>query len=257
VKTVLAPVRIEAGDTRRNIQALTQRVDELCAEADLIVFPQMPLRAPGEEGGGDSSKGDSLSHVFSDLMSQLAREHGTYIAAGFLERRGSVGSETLLLADPGGLLTVRSCGVAVSKAENVSRPEPISVFVRDAKIVLAPLGNLSDPGLVVNLRESGADALVVPMHLTGRSPGEYRRIAVHNPPAALAGLRSLFAAIARAARCRVAAVNAIGQDLPGGECGPCGGVFVYDLQGCAVVEQTLYKETPYCLEVNPSGQTRE
>ncbi|MBN1868073.1 hypothetical protein JW916_12370 [Candidatus Sumerlaeota bacterium] len=251
MEIVLAPVRIETGDTRQIAHILAERVNELSAETDLVVFPQIRLGAFSFDPRGGRSGTASLSQTFSDSISQIASRYGVHIVAATLERAESSDRETILAAAPRGVVAIRTRHAGVSDSGETARFEPISVAAGDGKAALALRADLDDPRLALGLREARPDVLIVPMRLTG-SPDEYRRIAVHNPPAALAGLRSRLAEMARTARRRVAAVNAIGQDLPDGECGPCGGVFVYDPQGRAEIEQSLYKESPYRLRIDPT-----
>ena len=250
MRIALIPMRLARGDKQGGLRAMGKWVDALHASADLLVFPQIGAPPGGAPNAGVMAE-DWLStadHLF-DVMAAFAVKRGVHIAAGACEARSSPQSRSLALADRTGQLTVRRFSLAGSGAE--LQPETVGVEiaarVEGVPVALAAGHPLAGPALLEGAREAGVRAICILMQLTG-SESEIRRVAVHNPPAALAGLKEAMCRLAVDADCHVLAVNGISDDTDAA-CGLCGGAFHYDPRGRLVAERRLYEEEPLEFDV--------
>ena len=102
VQTTILPVQVE-----ENLAAARRMVEEACTQgADLLVLPEMfntgcmfENRAQAFEAAEPVPGGKS-----TQLLLDLAREHGVYLVASLLERQGADLFNTAVLAGPEGLV---------------------------------------------------------------------------------------------------------------------------------------------------------
>jgi predicted amidohydrolase len=148
-----------------------RRIDELTPTgADVVVFPEVFARDFGKPGTALGQYAESLDGPFSTEVGRVARERGTTIVAGMLER---VSDEA---ATPFNTLIVRgraeaayrkihlydSFGYQESTTISAGPIEPARTDVRGFPVGLMTCYDLRFPELARTLAEQGAEALVVP-----------------------------------------------------------------------------------------------
>lgn len=240
-------MRVEPGRRRRNLKTMAQWIERLHADADLLAFPQIDLDAPPPPGG--TPKPPSADEVFEqyDVFQLFALKRRTPLAGGFIScfggaRRGVVG-----LAHPSGQWDSANPSPP-GDATDEAPPSCITAMIEDVQVGVASAEDLSKPGLPRLIGESRPSVFIIPLYLTG-GQGELRRIAVHNPPAALAGLLEEMRLLATRSLSWVLAVNAISDDAET-QCGPCGGAYVIDPRGRIVEQRELYDEEPLSVRIS-------
>ncbi|HUT26185.1 MAG TPA: hypothetical protein VM492_17770 [Sumerlaeia bacterium] len=244
MRIALVPMRVTPDDNRANLRTMATWVEALHARVNLIAFPQIdvaPLDVPvnGRRGQARQSVVDGQL----DVLAAFAAKRNVCIAAGLLDPHGSPGCRTLALADRTGQLDVRKFMLPEAGSNDTdAADEAVGVDIM-ARVAGVPIGiamgrPLAGPSLPEEVMGSEARVVCLLLHLTG-SASEIRRVAVHNPPAALAALQEGMRRLAVETGVHVVAVNGISDDTETA-CGMCGGIFHFDPRGRPVSERRLY-----------------
>jgi predicted amidohydrolase len=246
-------MRVTSDDNRANLRTMARWVETLHGRTNLIAFPQIDVApldalADGKRGQARQSAVDSQLDIFA----AFAAKRSVYIAAGLLDPHGPPSRRTLVLADRTGQLDVRKFMLPEAGSNGAdAADEAVGVDIM-APIAGVPIGiamgrPLAGPSLPEEAMRTGARVICLLLHLTG-SASEIRRVAVHNPPAALAALQEAMRRLAVETRVHVVAVNGVSGDTDTA-CGMCGGIFHFDPRGRLVSERRLYDEQALEFEI--------
>ena len=168
VSVVQTASSLDAADNRAGLD----RVAELAAGADLVVFPEAYMRDFGKAGSDLSQVAEPLDGPFVTRLRELSQAHDVAVLAGMFESPEDPADprpwNTLVLADRGELTTYRkihlydSFGYCESDVLRAGPTQPVVAEVRGFPVGLMTCYDLRFPELARRLVDEGAEALVIP-----------------------------------------------------------------------------------------------